>query len=443
MKKILMISYHFHPDLAVGAQRSIKFAKYLPEHGWEPIILTVHSKYYEKLDSSPLDYSCQIYRTMKFPVLDNLYLSVKSLWNKPNSSNDHNNPNPNKETNSNVVIKKTPLWKRCLFSLSQTPDNRIGWIVPGVFRAMQLIRKENIEVVFSTGPPWTCHIIGLCIRILCKIKWVADFRDPWTLYEKPEEFETVLSRKFEQLLERKVINKAHIILTTTDEFKIYLQQKYSSENKKKFYSIINGFDSDDFRYIKKKKNTSQKIEILYAGSMYLGRDPYNLIISIGKLLQDNFISRDEIRIKFLSGIILNSSKYTDIIKQYNLESVVITKPLIPRDKYLHEIINSDILILMQSSQNPTQIPAKAFDYLATGNLILALVDSEATINILNNHKAATIVKLSNVNKIKEGLKQIIIKIRNHEKLSNDDSLKLEAITKKELTKLLAENLNNI
>ena len=166
MNKILIISYHYHPDLAVGAMRAVKFAKYLPENGWEPVILTVKSKYHSQIDISKSSDNCKVYRTLKLPVFDDIYLKLKSILLSDKSNNKNNSySNSDPSGNSEELLKRTPLWKRMIFSFSNTPDNKIGWILPGVFKGLRIIKQENIDVIYSSGPPWTCHIIGLLLKL--------------------------------------------------------------------------------------------------------------------------------------------------------------------------------------------------------------------------------------------------------------------------------------
>ena len=181
MPKVLMIAYHFYPDLEVGAVRSVKFARYLPEFGWEPYVLTTDLCHIPKQDKSPLGFDCSIYRVSKWPTIDDGYMWLKKRIRSPQPSMNAAAEQSKQITKAdNQIPPAPPFWKRFISSLSQTPDENIGWLIPAAREAARLIKKHRINVIYTSGPPHTCHLVGLSAKLLTGRKLVVDFRDPWT-----------------------------------------------------------------------------------------------------------------------------------------------------------------------------------------------------------------------------------------------------------------------
>ena len=163
MRKILIVSYHFPPDASVGGMRPAKFAKYLPQFGWEPIILTVNQHYHPLTDPSKLKdlgLGPRVYRTRMLPRPGRLYLALKTRVRKAA-------PGP-----ASIPVTASPFShrgvlssiRRALVSLECLPDDKQMWIPAAVPIAAKIIRHHNIDSLLTTGPPMSCHVIGLLLK---------------------------------------------------------------------------------------------------------------------------------------------------------------------------------------------------------------------------------------------------------------------------------------
>ncbi len=444
MKKILIIAYHFHPDLQIGAMRSVKFAKYLPQLGWEPIIVTVDSRFYQNVDSSPLEFDCLIHRTSKLPTVDDLYRKIKCFFQRDLSAKNPIAAQESKESKlaGSGSTPKHSVWKRFFNSLSWTPDNEIGWLFPGILKAIKAAHRNKVDVIFSSGPPWTCHLIGLVCKKLTGTKWIADFRDPWTPWDKLPEYKTIISDRFEKYLEKKVVLNSDLVLTTSPELMDVMKRLYFPKLENKCHFIFNGYDEEDFN-----NRTSQlsvptnKKRFLYAGTLYAGRNPSGFLTAIGLLLSERFLQEKDISVDFIGNQEINLSEYFEIIEKYHLENIVKFQGPVGRQDYLDKIVNSDVLILMQSDIAPTQIPAKAFEYLASHNDIIALVGKGATYNLLKNLENVFIADPDNVDEIKERIKSIMN--RAGKTAYGSKCQEAEKWTKRKLTEELSHFLDNL
>src|SRR5881628_513222 len=184
MRRVLLITYYFPPSAAVGALRPAKFAKYLPQLGWNPYVLTAAPRR-PKLNCRE-DSSSQVVRVRELPHPLKVASDIKrqrakrrgqegdlmAEWtmqfaeDKAASNRSHISP------------------KRLLLSLLRIPDEDTGWIVPAILSGTRLIRRNDIRALWTTGPPFSCHLVGLVLKYLHGVRWIADFRDPGSLEYK-------------------------------------------------------------------------------------------------------------------------------------------------------------------------------------------------------------------------------------------------------------------
>src|ERR1700690_1537129 len=224
-KKILFISYHFPPSTAVGGMRTANFVKYLPLYGWNPYVLTIKDVSIKEEDTSGLNgmKAERIFRTGKFPrVFSQAYIKLKEAYGGHSSEKSTSTRQTvasdsqisNAPSHSETLSRKLRRW---ILSFITLPNGERNWIFPAVLRAVQEIKRNNISVIFTSGPPHSVHLVGLLVKAITGVKWVADYRDPWVLVGSKIFFSTcALSVNIERRLERQVITKADLILSTTE-----------------------------------------------------------------------------------------------------------------------------------------------------------------------------------------------------------------------------------
>ena len=211
MKKILIITYYWPPSGGAGVQRWLKFTKFLPEFGFKPVILTVddNAASYAQLDESLLkeiDPNLSVYKTKTFEPY-NLYRKLSNKKEIPYGGFS----NQRKIT---LFEKLSRFIRGNLF----IPDPRRGWNRYAIKKALELIRSEQIEVVVTTGPPHSTHLIGKKVKEKTGIRWIADFRDPWTdIYYYKDLYHLGLANKLDRYLEKNVLKLADQIITVSEE----------------------------------------------------------------------------------------------------------------------------------------------------------------------------------------------------------------------------------
>ena len=233
-KKVLIITYYWPPSGGPGVQRVLKFAKYLPEFGWEPIILTIDKGDYHASDNSLIDDisdSLKVYKVKSFTALD-LYKKLKGN-NKKISSFELTRK-------SGGFAFKVIKWIRANLFI---PDARKGWNRAAIKEGLKIINNEKPEIIFVSSPPHSLQLIGLKLAKKTGLKWLADFRDPWTDAFWDKDLPRIsIVKKWNLNQERKIIKSADA-LSSVSKGCIKLLKKNLNVN---FNLIYNGFDSSNF-----------------------------------------------------------------------------------------------------------------------------------------------------------------------------------------------------
>ena len=241
MEKVLIITYYFPPIGMGGVQRVSKFAKYLPHFDWEPIVITVKDISYYFYDKSLLN-DVKDVKIIRTESLDPLRISMilkKFFQIKRNKINERYKEGYFKKI-YNIINK----W----FLI---PDSKILWVPFAIVSALKVIKKENIKLIFTTSPPNSCHLAGLFLKKLIKVKWISDFRDYWSM-NGISKYPTFFHRFINDFIKKKIIKNADCIIAVSNGI-IDEMKRHSVSHK--FYLITNGFDCDDFLNIFLKRIT--------------------------------------------------------------------------------------------------------------------------------------------------------------------------------------------
>jgi len=354
MKKVLIISYFFPPRPTIGSQRAYKLAKYFPEFGWEPIVLTA------KLQGNPpqnvriieTEYK-DIIKEMKSKLGFNKEIGIHEQMGIPVKSKNFNHP-----TLRSKIIK---LFKEII----AFPDENKGWYEFAVKTASEFLFNEKVDVMISTSSPVTSHLIAKKLKQKYKIPWIADLRDLWTQNHFYNKF--ALIKNIEKRLELKTLSRADILVTVTNRFAESLKSLHKD---KKVFCITNGYDTDDFQKIPTK--LTNNFTITYTGELYNGkRAPYLLFEAVAQLLSENKINRDLIEIRFLGH---EEDWLIDMVKKYKLEGIVNYYGFISRKEALEKQKESQLLLLLLDRNNKEEdvYPAKVFEYFGARRPIIAI-----------------------------------------------------------------------
>jgi len=365
MKKVLIITYYWPPSGGAGVQRWLKLSKYLDQFNILPYILTADEKYASYISTDPslcddIGENVKVIKTKSFEPI-NLYGKIAGKKNIPTAgfSNVDNDKFSQKIINairSNLFI----------------PDPRRGWNLYAYKKAVQIINQEKIDTIITTSPPHSTQLIGLKLKRNLNIKWIADFRDPWTdIYYYKILNHSYISSAIDRKYEEKVLTNCDKISTVSEGFKKLFQNKGLNLPDTKFSVIPNGYDPEDFKL--KKKKSRDKFIICYTGTISEQYNPYIFIDEFSNII--NEFPKQTIKLRFV-GIVYKKLKL--YIKKIGIDKQVEIIPTVPHSMAIDYIINANALLLIipELKNSYGIIPGKLFEYLATNNQIICIGDTE-------------------------------------------------------------------
>jgi glycosyltransferase involved in cell wall biosynthesis len=358
MKKVLIITYYWPPSGGAGVQRWLKFAKYLPEFGWQPVILTVDPKYasFPQRDESlalEVDAGCMVYTTKSFELY-NLYKLISGKKEVPYGGF----ANESKEG----LFQKASKFLRGNFLL---PDPRRGWNKYALKKAEELIREFKIDTVVTTSPPHSTQLIGLKLKQKFNIRWIADLRDPWTdIYYYNQFKHTALARKIDLNFEREVVENVDLLITVSEDLKRIFAEKSNLPIENKTVVIPNGFDEDDFR--RTNIPTENRKVITYTGTISEAYDVDSLLEALCLLSED---SKSQILVRFVGKV---PSSVDARFRSSGIEVELVG--YVDHAKSIEYLFRSDLLLLVipKVKNNRGILTGKFFEYLASQKPILAI-----------------------------------------------------------------------
>lgn len=408
-KRVLIVSYHFPPDAAVGAIRPAKFVKYLPHFGWTPYVLTAKERSYDFTDVSRTDSlgaAKRIFRVGPSPDPSQLYMQLKGWAYRVRGRGRVFEEERRAYWSQRVPDKEGRLrrLRRGLRSLLAVVDrNLLRWAVPATFTAFWILRRYKIRWIHTSGPPHGAHLIGLAMRRLAGARWIADFRDPWTqIPQKPAHETSRLSETLEGWLEAQVIRRADAVVSVTGRMTEAFMRTYPAIDRTKFATIPNGYDPEDFVGLP-CQGRKDKFRISYLGTFYLERTPAQFLKALRELIDERKLPPDDLEIRFIGHCRHSMGQSVEeMTRQEGLSGVVrIMDPLPYRDA-LQEMTDAHVLLLFAPNQ-ADMIPAKAFEYLASGADIIAFTSEGATSDLIRDTGRGTVVEPDSLEEIKKAV----------------------------------------
>jgi glycosyltransferase involved in cell wall biosynthesis len=454
VKKVLIITYCFPPMAAVGVYRPLKFIKYLRDYGWEPIVLTVKSPRTSKFDYSLIDYvppDLKVYRTGVFEPLQTWedYLDNRKRKKHRNSGgcddsvieekliSDDKMVRLNRWTDLKGLIKKM---RAAAASTLSTPDKSVGWLVYALPKAVHIIRKENIDCIFTTTPPHSAQLIGYFAKKITGKPFISDYRDPWTQNVYFDEKHSLsIFKAIEEKMEKAVHGASSFVIANTYFQKENFEKKYLKSIGDKFHAIYNGYDPDDFH--PEKAHKYDKFTIVYVGSFYGKQDPNLFLQALKTFLEKNPHARADIQVLFIG---VSTGNIRQIIDSYGLAGVVKQMGFLPQSEAFNYLLGAHLLlmVLVFDPLARTVIPAKLYEYLPTGRPILALIPDGEAAQIIRENNAGTVITRPDVDAVEKAVSSYYMEYQSgkYDDLTPQLAL-IEKYTRRYQTRQLAELLD--
>jgi len=361
-KKILIITYYWPPSGGSGVQRWLKFVKYLIKAGWEPFVFTPENPSFTILDQSLHKDVPPSVEVIKFPIWEpyHLFFKVSALFgNKNIQQTDFI------ATGKKSFLKSISAWIRGNLFI---PDARVFWVKPSVEYLIDFIARNKIEKIITTGPPHSMHLIGLRLKKMNpSLKWVADFRDPWSEWDLLDTLSlTSFALRRHQYLEKQVLTNADRVITIAP----YHVNRFEALSGRKVDLITNGFDEDDFKGIVSLKN--EKFTIRHVGVVDELRDPRPIMEAVKQICQSDSELSKMIVIEFIGKV--NSAFKHYVRNDQQLSAMTRFLDQVPHNKLLALYGSTDLqlLVLAHTAIAPGNLPGKFFEYLASGKPILGI-----------------------------------------------------------------------
>lgn len=438
MKRVLIITYYWPPTGGSGVQRWLKTSKFLPEFGWEPVVYTPSNPEAITTDPSLLKEVPEDIEVLKTHIIEpysiyRAFTKFTSLFKK-GSRKEISQVNPISDTGKKSFTKRMALWLRANYFI---PDPRFLWIVPSVNYLKKYIKEHPVDVIVSTGPPHSMHLIGQRLHKETGIKWVADFRDPWTkiFYFKHLPLCSWARKKHERL-ELGVLKEADAVITVSEQIKdefIKMESAIRADISinNKYYVIPNGFDRDDFP--SPAYEMEEGFNLVHTGLFSAEGNPLKLWKCLIELCQENEEFKKNLKIKLIG-------KTDQEIKSSAALLKVIDMGYLPHSEICAYQQRANVLLLPLRNEPEAKgiLTGKYFEYLAAGRPILAFGPEDGALaESLSKTGNGKIFDWENESDLKEHIKELY---KNRDKgLITSDQAQVEKFSRR----FLAGEISNI
>ena len=421
---MLIITYYWPPAGGPGVQRWLKFVKYLPDFAITPLVYIPENPTYPILDEN---LHLQVFKNVEI-ISHKIFepYAIASLLSKKEVQKISAGIIPDEPKQS--WTEKISLWMRGNLFI---PDARVLWVQPSVNYLQKYILENDISTIITTGPPHSVHLIGNKLKTKLNVRWIADFRDPWTTigYHKSLKLSAFAAKKHKSL-EREVLSSADEILVTSKSTKV----EFSKITSKPIHVITNGYDIENVQ----SQKLDSKFSIAHIGSLLSERNPLILWEILAELIDQNPVFKTDFELKLIGTV---SEKVLKSISDYKLNGYVNNLGYVQHSEAIAEQRKSQILLLIEIDSDETKaiIPGKLFEYMVSGRPILAIGPESADF--------AEIIAETNTGEFvtygeREKLKSVILEYYQTFQTGNlhTNPISLQQFSRKNLTGKLADIL---
>lgn len=362
MKKVLIVTYYWPPAGGPGVQRWLKFVKYLSEFGVEPIVYIPENPTYPLQDTKLRDEVPQGVTVLQKKITEPY--AWASVFSKNKTKKISSGIIPNKRKQS--FLERLMLWTRGNLFI---PDARVLWVKPSVTYLQRYIKENGIDTVITTGPPHSLHLIGMHLKEKTGIRWVADFRDPWTTigYHKALKLSDYAAQKHKDL-ERKVMQEADFLLVTSRT----TQKEFEAITSKPIHVITNGYDVENVNRLP----LDEKFSLAHIGSFLSERNPRILWKALSELIKEEPGFKEHFELKLIGA---TSQEVLETIEEFRLSPYVNNLGYVSHQEAVQQQRSSQVLLLVEIDSEETKsiIPGKLFEYMVSERPILAIGPEDA------------------------------------------------------------------
>lgn len=382
MKRVLIISYYWPPAGGSGVQRWVKFAKYLPAEGWQPVVYTPQNPELSSVDETLLKDIPAEAEIIKRPILEPYGFYRRLFGSK--SSTDMQSLIKDSAVSAtggevNPISGGTKSWKQSLSLWVRgnlfIPDPRVWWVCPSVRFLKKYLKEHPVDAIVTTGPPQSMHLIGRGLHRATGIPWVADFRDPWTkmFYYKHLHLSKCADKRHHRL-EKSVLDEASAVISVSP----LVQQEFQEMTSNRVELITNGFDADDFVDIcgevlpsADEHSSPTTFNITHTGLFAEDGNPLALWDTIADKCAEDEAFAKALRIRLVGKV---DAAIIAALAERGLADHVDALGYRSHDEAVAEQRAAGLLILplRQEPEYRNVLPGKIFEYLASGRPVLGI-----------------------------------------------------------------------
>jgi hypothetical protein len=426
LKRVLIITYYWPPAGGPGVQRWLQFVKYFKDFDIEPVVYVPENPSYPLLDESfELEVPSEV-AVIKLPIKEP-YRFAKVLSRKKT-----------KQISSGIIsnkkqsfVEKLMLFVRGNFFI---PDARIGWVKPSVTFLKKYISENPVDAIITSGPPHSLHLIGLKLKKELNLKWIADFRDPWTTIHYHKSLKLMSkAKKKHKALEKEILSEANLIVVTSPTTK----NEFELITKNPIEVITNGYG--EFAAIPRVLDAS--FSISHIGSLLSERNPKVLWEVLSEITSENSDFKRDLELR-LAGIV--SKEIVESVFNAGLKDNCKLLGYVSHSDAIQIQQNSGVLLLIEIDSEDTKsiIPGKLFEYLAARRPILALGPEGSDIEgIINETKSGKFYNYSQTDALKSHLLELYSDFKRGSLKASSEGI--EKYSRRDLTKRMAEIIKSL
>lgn len=381
MKRLLMIAFHFPPAAgSSGIQRTLRFARHLPQFGWEPVVLTASPRAYERTSPDQLEDVAGIPVERAFALDSARHLSVMGRY----------------------------------AAFTARPDRWISWWLGALPKGMAMIRRYRPDALWSTYPIATAHQIGHDLACLSGLPWIADFRDPMAQEGYPPDRKTWKSFK---RIEAAAVDRAQSSVFVTPGAARMYRERYAQLAKERIAVIENGYDEDSFEGIdalaaSKGPLRPGAVTLLHSGVVYPSeRDPNGLFRALRMMLDQGDVRRGEFLVRLRACA--HEGVLQRLIERHGVGDLVELQPPLPYREALLEMARAEALLVLQASNCNDQVPAKLYEYMRCRRPLVGLTDPQGdTASVLRRVGVKDLARLDSAEEIAALLRRVLKRLKD-------------------------------
>jgi glycosyltransferase involved in cell wall biosynthesis len=382
-RRALVVACNFPPDASVGTMRTLRLVRHLVRVGWQADVVTISPDGFRSgtvsdpalLDKVPE--TVTVLRAKPLRPFERLTAFLKRGGTKTaNAAASSTAPAAiaaPPATARAVTPSRVTQVRRAISALLALPDREVSWLLPAVRAGWRRAREARPDVIYSSGPPFTAHLVGYLLSRLAGVPWVADFRDPWARAPwREDRFE--FERRAWAIFERFVVTHAQAVVFVTATNRNDFAREYGADVAERFVVVNNGCDPAEFDGLSPApREATSPFVLLHAGSLYGARNPAGLLRAVATAIAGGGLDRATFRLRFLGRIGIPGVDLSAVARDLGIGEVVEFISHVPRRSSLQQMLDASALLIVQPVTT-VSIPAKLYEYMGAGRPILALAE---------------------------------------------------------------------